>query len=161
MGAYEMNQNADNLIATKCRGVTRNFYRFVTWSRQYEKHFFWGERGGGGWQKPWEQCFELFRIQNGQNFPWRCPWIPLGRAYSTQPPSSPPDYLDAQQLSSLLCSSKNWHPQKDCWIQHWLNISSVEYSWELFTSNDKDCKICLKRGTDSCFINNYSHGNLR
>ena len=32
--------------------------------------------------EPWEQCFELFRMQNSQNFPVLCPWTPLRRAYS-------------------------------------------------------------------------------
>ena len=35
------------------------------------------------------------------------PWTPLGRAYSTAP-----DSPAAQQFFSLLCLSKNWHPQK-------------------------------------------------
>ena len=35
-----------------------------------------------------------------------------------------------------------------------LDISSVDYRWELSTSNDKDYKIHLKRDTDSCFISN-------
>ena len=33
-------------------------------------------------QSQWEQCFELFRMQNSQNFPVLCPWTPLRRAYS-------------------------------------------------------------------------------
>lgn len=46
MGAYKMNQNADNLIAKKCRGVTRNFYRmFYEADNMRSILFFWG--GGG------------------------------------------------------------------------------------------------------------------
>ena len=37
--------------------------------------------------EPQERCFELFRMQNSQNFPTLCPWTPLGKAYS---PSAPP-----------------------------------------------------------------------
>ena len=36
-----------------------------------------------------------------------CPWIPLGRAYSAAP-----DSPAAQRFFSLLCLSKNQHPQK-------------------------------------------------
>ena len=32
--------------------------------------------------EPQEQCSELFRMQNSQNFPGFCPWTPLGSAYS-------------------------------------------------------------------------------
>ena len=33
--------------------------------------------------EPWEQSFELFRIQNSQNFPWLHLWISQGKAYNT------------------------------------------------------------------------------
>ena len=44
--------------------------------------------------EPRERWFELFRMQNSQNFPRLRPWIPLGRAYSattTPNPPPPPD----------------------------------------------------------------------
>ena len=31
---------------------------------------------------PLERCFELFRMQNSQNFPGLRPWTPLAGAYS-------------------------------------------------------------------------------
>ena len=32
--------------------------------------------------EPWERCFELFRMQNSQDFLKLCPWTPLVRFYS-------------------------------------------------------------------------------
>ena len=37
--------------------------------------------------EPREQYFELFRMQNSQNFTWLHPWTPLRSAYSTPPPN--------------------------------------------------------------------------
>ena len=34
--------------------------------------------------EPREQCFELFRMQNNQNFLGLCPWTPWERAYSAK-----------------------------------------------------------------------------
>ena len=61
-----------------------------------------------GFAEPQERCFELFRMQNNQNFPGLCPLTPLGRAYST------PRLPSCTRVFSLLCSSKNWHPPKKC-----------------------------------------------
>ena len=65
--------------------------------------------------EPRERCFELFRTQNSQKFPGFRPWTPLGRAYSAAP-----DSPAAQRFFSSLRSSKNRHPQKNCWIRHCL-----------------------------------------
>ena len=56
--------------------------------------------------EPRKHCFELFRMQNSQNVLGLCPWTPLGMAYSAK--DSPAAYC----FFSLLCSSKNWQPQK-------------------------------------------------
>ena len=42
--------------------------------------------------EPRERCFEVFRMQNSQNFPGLRPWTPPGRVYSAP-------------------------PQKNCWIR--------------------------------------------
>ena len=51
--------------------------------------------------------FWLFRMQNSQNNMWLHPWTPLGRGINHGPPQDSPA---AQQLFSLLHSSKNQHP---------------------------------------------------
>ena len=61
-----------------------------------------------------ERCSELFRTQNNQKFPGFRPWTPLTKAYSDAP-----DSPAAQRFFSLLRSSENQHPPKNCWIQHW------------------------------------------
>ena len=58
--------------------------------------------------EPREQCFELFRIQNSQNFLGLCTWTPL---------TIPPDSSAAQWYFSLLCLLKTDTPKK-LWIKH-------------------------------------------
>ena len=60
-----------------------------------------------------EQCFELFRTQNIQQFPRFHPWTPLGRAYSCpRLPSCTAVFLLATLVEKLA-------PPKNCWIRHW------------------------------------------
>ena len=40
-------------------------------------------------------------------------------------------------------------------------VSKDDYNWALSISGESDCKLHLKRGVDSCFINNYFEADIK
>ena len=63
--------------------------------------------------EPWERCFELFRMQNSQDFLKLCPWTPLVRFYSaSRLPSCTTIFFFAMLVETLVCPPSLPSPKK-------------------------------------------------
>ena len=103
--------------------------------------------------EPREQCFEPFRMQNSQNFPGLCLWIPLERAYS-----APPRLPSCTMVFLLAMHVKKLAPPKNCWIWHCIVTNTNKYARDMFL-NLKTMKgftaIISKMGLMKNEINDY------